>query len=81
MATAKLKEKIKPQRKFVSFSTDPSDIRKIEQAMKDGWVIVMLVPYGEQYVGIMEKVSNDNSDNPEERIIYIPGKEKRISFK
>lgn len=78
---------IKPQpqaekrpQKFISFSLDPSDIRKVEQLKDDGWAIVRLVPYGNQYVGIIEKFSHDNSNNPEEQVIYIPPK-KKISFK
>lgn len=69
--------KAKPQQKFISFSTDPSDIKKIEQSMNDGWSIVQLVDCADnQYMGIMEKLPSANSSDPEEQTIYLPRKKK-----
>ncbi|WP_375326822.1 DUF2674 domain-containing protein [Candidatus Tisiphia endosymbiont of Nemotelus uliginosus] len=71
--------KPKPLQKIISFSEDKADIEKTQSIINEGWSIVKLVPCGNHYVGVMEKVTYDHSISAEEQLIYIPPK-KKISF-
>jgi len=61
-----------PQQKIVMFSEHKVDIDKITQSMKDGWTIVKLLPHGNYFIGIMEKIRHDLNTSPDEKTIFIP---------
>ncbi len=67
--------------KFISFSdAAESDIKKIENYMKQGWAIVKLMPPvsgSSNYIGIMEKVRPDNNEQQtDEQVVFIPPRKK-----
>jgi hypothetical protein len=69
-----MKHNIHRNRKLISFL--PHEENMIENHMKDGWVIVQLIPpksLDSCYIGIMEKTEKMNN-NSEEMTIFIPGR-------
>lgn len=61
-----------PPQKIVMFSEHKGDIDKITQSMNDGWTIVKLLPHGNYFIGIMEKIRHDLNVPPNEKTIFIP---------
>lgn len=62
--------------KIVMFSENKGDIDKITQSMNDGWAIVKLLPHGNYFIGIMEKMRHDLNIPNDERTIFIPSSTK-----
>ena len=59
------------QQKLVSFTYESSELKKIEEDMKEGWSIVSLVRNSAYYVGIMEINTPNYGD-----CVYIPPRKK-----
>ncbi|BFD45957.1 MULTISPECIES: DUF2674 domain-containing protein [unclassified Candidatus Tisiphia] len=70
--------RVKPHQKIISFAENKSDLDKITQFIMDGWAIVKLMPHGNYFIGVMEKMNYDNNINDQEKIVYIPPRKKII---
>ncbi len=70
--------RVTPPQKIISFSENKSDLGKITQFIKDGWAIVKLIPYGNYFIGVMEKMQHDHTINDQDRTVYIPPRKKII---
>jgi len=68
--------------KLISFLDTPSDLQRIADDMKKGWSIISLIQNGNYYLGIMEKMeNNEQSDSSEEKQIFLPPRKKiNITF-
>ncbi len=67
-----------PPQKIISFAENKSDVDKITQFIMDDWVIVKLMPYGNYFIGVMEKMQHDHTINDQDRTVYIPPRKKII---
>lgn len=73
--------KARAPQKLVSFSDTKSDLDKIRQDMSDGWAIISLMQNGNYYIGVMEKMHNNDNIPNNQQTIYIPPRKKiKISY-
>ena len=73
--------KARAPQKLVSFSDTKSDLDKIRQDMNEGWAIISLMQNGNYYIGVMEKLHNNDNIPEDERTVYIPPRKKiKISY-
>ncbi|WP_341747721.1 MULTISPECIES: DUF2674 domain-containing protein [unclassified Candidatus Tisiphia] len=70
--------RVKPHQKIISFAENKSDLDKITQFIIDGWAIVKLMPHGNYFIGVMEKMHHDVTIDDQDKIIYIPPRKKII---
>ncbi|MDN3031054.1 MULTISPECIES: DUF2674 domain-containing protein [Rickettsieae] len=70
--------RVTPPQKIISFAENKSDLDKIAQFIKDDWAIVKLMPYGNYFIGVMEKMQHDNTINAQDQTVYIPPRKKII---
>ncbi len=57
----KIMTRVKTHQKIISFAENKSDLDKITQFIMDGWAIVKLMPHGNYFIGVMEKMNYDNN--------------------
>ncbi|WP_341756942.1 MULTISPECIES: DUF2674 domain-containing protein [unclassified Candidatus Tisiphia] len=70
--------RVTPPQKIISFAENKSDVDKITQFIMDGWAIVKLMPYGNYFIGVMEKMNYNTTINDQDRTVYIPPRKKII---
>jgi hypothetical protein len=70
--------RVTPPQKIISFAENKSDLDKITQFITDGWAIVKLIPYGNYFISVMEKMNHDNTINDQDQTVYIPPRKKII---
>lgn len=67
-------ENLKPMQKLVSFTE--KEFKKMQKELGNEWKFVSLVANGNRYVGIVEEISKDNT----EESVFIPPRKKLKIF-
>lgn len=65
--------KSKLRQKLVSFTTNSTELARINLDIYQGWSIVSLIKNGNYYIGIMELCNNSNKQTDS---VYIPPRKK-----
>ncbi len=73
---------VRPTQKLISFSENAAELDRISQEINEGgWAIISLMQNGKYYVGVMEKIQDNQKSKNEDATIYIPPRKKiKISY-
>ena len=73
---------VRPTQKLISFSESAAELDRISQEINEGgWAIISLMQNGKYYVGVMEKIQDNQKSKNEDATIYIPPRKKiKISY-